>query len=344
VQAISRTFPEGNVVAKGESKQFSLRDIQSGATRTVTTDYTENVIGKTIATTLHFLSDEELTGSEDIPTGLELESVGELFAGTDPYTITEDGIEKYTSQYEQESNTIDYSSLSTQNNHPSTGEYTIYNAEGGYFVYFDTQTPDRKPSILFEVPFYIPKRTYEKAKQTDRPNRPEPVSERTKYITESIENDGMATWVGNILDLLATKTGYTTQKELINYISTFVQSLPYALDPISTGYRDYSRYPAETLVDGKGDCVDTSILLAAGLLESSVECNAAFFSFEPEAVRASESGHLAIGISPNNVTYPNKPYLQVGDQRYYYIEPTAFHDVGAVPSSIDFSKVELTRI
>ncbi|RXK50389.1 hypothetical protein [Halorientalis pallida] len=40
-------------------------------------------------------------------------------------------------------------------------------------------------------------------------------------------------------------------------------SLPYATDAASTGHREYVRHPAETLVDGEGDCDDKAVLLSA---------------------------------------------------------------------------------
>ena len=40
-------------------------------------------------------------------------------------------------------------------------------------------------------------------------------------------------------------------------------SLPYATDADSTGHQEYVRHPAETLVDGEGDCDDKAVLLSA---------------------------------------------------------------------------------
>jgi hypothetical protein len=48
---------------------------------------------------------------------------------------------------------------------------------------------------------------------------------------------------------------------------SFVQSLPYTSDSVTTGYDEYPRFPYETLYDNGGDCEDTSILAAAILQE-----------------------------------------------------------------------------
>jgi len=162
-------------------------------------------------------------------------------------------------------------------------------------------------------------------------------------VTEARE-EGIGAFVGSIFDESTALQGYTSDQLRLEFIAAFVQSLPYALDPISTGFRDYSRYPAETLVDAKGDCVDTSILLCVGLLESAVDCEVAFFSYSPEAVRASEAGHLAVGVAPAEVTYRGEPFIEARGRQYYYVEPTGFFKPGRVPQMIDFSQTEIHHI
>ncbi|WP_424017067.1 hypothetical protein ACOZ4N_14445 [Halorientalis pallida] len=49
-------------------------------------------------------------------------------------------------------------------------------------------------------------------------------------------------------------------------------SLPYATDAASTGQREYVRHPAETLVDGEGDCDDKAVLLSALLSRPALDC------------------------------------------------------------------------
>ena len=96
---------------------------------------------------------------------------------------------------------------------------------------------------------------------------------------------------------------------------------------MSTGYDEFRRYPIETLIDGGGDCEDTTILVAAllrGLGEKPV------LIFTP--------GHIALGISGNfsgaSVTY--------NGTEYYYCETTGTGwTVGDLPSS---SGTKVTRI
>jgi len=59
----------------------------------------------------------------------------------------------------------------------------------------------------------------------------------------------------------ARKKGYDYY-ETADFILAFVQSLPYVPDDVSTPYDEFPKFPFETLVDGGGDCEDTSILYA----------------------------------------------------------------------------------
>ena len=118
-----------------------------------------------------------------------------------------------------------------------------------------------------------------------------------------------------------------SKQDRINFVLSFVQSLPYTLDTVSTGYDEFRRYAIETLIDGGGDCEDTTILVAAilhGLGEKTV------LIFTP--------GHIAIGVSGNfsgaSVTY--------NGTEYYYCETTGTGwTVGDLPSS---SGTKVTRI
>jgi len=109
----------------------------------------------------------------------------------------------------------------------------------------------------------------------------------------------------------------------------FVQQIPYAYDNSTMSYRegafppayrsgaDYPKYPVETLVDGKGDCEDTSIL-AAAMLD--------LMGYDVVLLRYSD--HMALGIemakfSPFYADYPPKYYDYEG-KRYYYVETTNY--------------------
>jgi hypothetical protein len=112
----------------------------------------------------------------------------------------------------------------------------------------------------------------------------------------------------------------------------FVQQIPYAYDNATESYTEgaipanaarfhkqvgYSKYPIETLVDGKGDCEDTSIL-AAALLDL----------MGYDAVLLSYSDHMAVGVQmtgygPFYADYTPK-YYDFGGKRYYYVETTNY--------------------
>jgi hypothetical protein len=109
----------------------------------------------------------------------------------------------------------------------------------------------------------------------------------------------------------------------------FVQQIPYTHDNSTASYYggvfppaygnngEYPKYPVETLVDGKGDCEDTSIL-AAAILD--------LMGYDVVLLRYSD--HMALGIemtkfSPFYADYPPKYYDYEG-KRYYYVETTNY--------------------
>lgn len=118
-----------------------------------------------------------------------------------------------------------------------------------------------------------------------------------------------------------------SKQEHIDFVLSFVQSLPYTLDDVTTGYDEFRRYAIETLIDGGGDCEDTTILVAAilrGLGEKTV------LIFTP--------GHIALGVSGNftgtSVTH--------NGTKYYYCETTGTGwTVGIMPIS---SGITVTNI
>ena len=109
-------------------------------------------------------------------------------------------------------------------------------------------------------------------------------------------------------------------QDRVDFVLSFVQSLPYTLDDVTTGYDEFRRYAIETLIEGGGDCEDTTILVAA-ILRGLNESVALIFT----------PGHIALGVSGNftgsAITY--------GDTKYYYCETTGTGwTVGDVPASV----------
>jgi len=112
----------------------------------------------------------------------------------------------------------------------------------------------------------------------------------------------------------------------------FVQQLNYAYDDSPASYYEgalpphygsngeYPKYPVETLVDGKGDCEDTSILAAAMLDQMGYD-----------VVLLRFSDHMALGVEMTKFTpfyadYPPK-YYQYEGKRYYYVETTNYIEI-----------------
>ena len=114
---------------------------------------------------------------------------------------------------------------------------------------------------------------------------------------------------------------FTSDQVVLNIIS-FIQALPYTSDSVTTGYDEYPRYPIETLVDGGGDCEDSSILAAA--LISEMGYGVILLEFP---------GHVAIGVKgEENV---GDVYYEYNGSKYYYVETTSSgYSIGAIPPNI----------
>lgn len=111
---------------------------------------------------------------------------------------------------------------------------------------------------------------------------------------------------------------YTEYDTIMNIVS-FVQSLPYTSDKVTTGYDEYPRYPLETLVDNGGDCEDTAVLTAALLRE---------LGFGVVLIQLPD--HMAVGVKGDE-SLPGTYYDYLGS-RYYYLETTGSGwDIGELP-------------
>ncbi len=110
-----------------------------------------------------------------------------------------------------------------------------------------------------------------------------------------------------------------SRQDRIDFVLSFVQSLPYTHDDVTTGYDEFRRYAIETLIEGGGDCEDTTILVAA-ILRGLGEKTALIFV----------PGHIALGVSGDftgaSVTH--------NGTTYYYCETTGTGwTVGDLPPS-----------
>ncbi len=110
-----------------------------------------------------------------------------------------------------------------------------------------------------------------------------------------------------------------SKQDRVEFVLSFVQSLPYTHDDVTTGYDEFRRYAIETLIEDGGDCEDTTILVAA-ILRGLGEKTALIFT----------PGHIALGVNGDftgaSVTH--------GGTTYYYCETTGTGwGVGVLPPS-----------
>lgn len=118
-----------------------------------------------------------------------------------------------------------------------------------------------------------------------------------------------------------------TDEERLSLMISFVQNMEYISDPSSAGQGEYPKYPAETLVDGGGDCEDTSILMAS-LLES-MGYNVSLLLLP---------NHMAVGVEVNATGV----HWTVNNVTYYYLETTTEGwEIGEVPKEFNYEAAEV---
>jgi len=141
-----------------------------------------------------------------------------------------------------------------------------------------------------------------------------------KYITE--DRSGAVEKLAEALKNMSDAGGLT-ESQRMDLAVVFVQSLPYYSD----GSVDTPRFPVETIVDGGGDCEDTSILLAAILYE---------WGYDVVLLNIPDV-HTAVGV----VCYDcDGSFVVHGEIEYYYVE-TAWGgswEIGQMPGEYRVSQ------
>ena len=138
------------------------------------------------------------------------------------------------------------------------------------------------------------------------------------YVTHPLDDTIIAS-IAEHFDNIAWQQGFSPE-QTINFVAAFVQSLEYVCDPGLGGPYEYPRYPLETLVDQRGDCEDTSILLAA-ILDA--------MGFDVILVYVAPPAHMAVGITGEDLF---GFYYEYSGRKYYYLETTdPGWEVGEVP-------------
>ncbi|MGE5381732.1 MAG: hypothetical protein ACM3NT_11790 [Methylocystaceae bacterium] len=125
-----------------------------------------------------------------------------------------------------------------------------------------------------------------------------------------------------------TQSGLS-EHEMVAMVVSFVQSIPYVEDKVSTGQDEYPRYPLETLYDQQGDCEDKSILMASLLDKLGYG-----------VVLLELPDHMAVGVKGEK-SLPGD-YITYQGSRYYYLETTEKNwQIGDAPSKMLNSKVRI---
>ncbi len=147
-------------------------------------------------------------------------------------------------------------------------------------------------------------------------------SAKERYDIPKLVEEGRTT-IGNLtreFQRIFKQNRNWNRQDRVDFILSFVQSLPYTLDDVTTGFDEFRRYAIETLIEGGGDCEDTTILVAA-ILQGLGEETALIFT----------PGHIALGVS-GDYTGASLTYNGV---KYFYCETTGTGwTVGKLPASV----------
>lgn len=153
----------------------------------------------------------------------------------------------------------------------------------------------------------------------------------TRDYTQYALSDYDRTFIQGIVNKFKEAGGEKGYSEYDNVmmVVTFVQSLPYTSDSVTTGFDEYPRYPLETLVDNGGDCEDTAILTAALIREMGYG-----------TVLIQLPRHMAVGVKCSD-TFAGT-YYQYKGSRYYYLETTGEgYEIGQIPDEYKNQKVTI---
>lgn len=147
------------------------------------------------------------------------------------------------------------------------------------------------------------------------------------YYTNDPLQEDMYKSILSQMDAIRQKLGLTSD-EYVELITTYVQTITY-----DDNAPNIPRYPVETVIDMKGDCDETSMLLA-GLL-SRAGYDVVLLSFDYEE-------HMTVGINASGYNaYPDTGgYSIIETTIYSYIADN--YDMTSIPVVIDVGDGELT--
>lgn len=153
--------------------------------------------------------------------------------------------------------------------------------------------------------------------------------ERANWVEMLVEGIHAAKSIAEEFRKPAEKNNWTAE-QIANFVLSFVQCLPYAVDDVSTGIDEFPRFAIETLVAGGGDCEDTTIL--AGSI---------FLVLGYDLICLNPKGHLALGIEGK---FPGA-YFEHNGKRYFYSETTGTGwEIGNLPEIYRGASVTIYEI
>ena len=155
------------------------------------------------------------------------------------------------------------------------------------------------------------------------------ISAYSDYLGYVTPEDRTVRALSEILYFYAAGAGYPRYDE-VSFVLSMVQSLPYTSDEDTKG-DDYPRYPVETLVEGGGDCEDTSILLASLLRNQNT------FNYGCALIVIDD--HMAVGIRGEEGV--GGRYFEKSGLRYYYCETTGSGwRIGELPPQYEGAEIK----
>lgn len=104
----------------------------------------------------------------------------------------------------------------------------------------------------------------------------------------------------------------TTEENRLIAAINFVESMTYQKDIEFNSNPEYPKYSIETIVDGRGDCEDTSFLMASVLEALGIDTVVLLYS-----------DHAAVGVACNDCT---GTYYSYKGRNYFFLETTGYQD------------------
>jgi len=137
--------------------------------------------------------------------------------------------------------------------------------------------------------------------------------------------------IQTIAEDLADAAEIMNEKCMYCIIVEFVQSMLYEFDIDYIGLDEYPKFPIETIVDERGDCEDTSYLLAA-----------LYKALGIDAVLVLYPGHMATAVACDDCS---GAYFDYKGKKYFYVETTGTGwKIGELPEAYKGMRAGIVEI